>query len=210
MFVLKSGDTNANPSELDGEGDLNADYAERVTKFLDAYSKRPAPPVPGLDPDQPPLFKGYPKFDYRAVLGECGDYPYGYVGEHVKPCIFFKLNNIWGWEPKPVKCGGDGDYYDDDSDDGDDGEEDGLPKDECPPSLTKHLFSTEAKEAGKQNIWIDCNGRNVGYHSPLVAIQVDPKTQGQLVHVECRAYYRGVRHDKKDKLGLVQFEVQIL
>jgi len=247
MFVLKSGDTNANPSELDGEGDLNADYAERVTKFLDAYSKRPAPPVPGPDPDQPPLFKGYPKFDYRAVLGECGDYPYGYVGERVKPCIFFKLNNIWGWEPKPVKCGGDDDYYDDDGDDGDDGEEDGLPKDECPPSLTKHLFSAEAKEAGKQNIWIDCNGRNaadiealegrisyyppsraiplsyfpylgqrnqedrsVGYHSPLVAIQVDPKTQGQLVHVECRAYYRGVRHDKKDKLGLVQFEVQIL
>ena len=84
--------------------------------------------------------------------------------------------------------------------------------------------------------------RDVGYHSPLVAIQVKPKTseyilhiyvvlfnacalsvklsgtkiqvepkkRGQLVHVECRAYYRGVRHDKKDKLGLVQFEVQIL
>ena len=50
----------------------------------------------------------------------------------------------------------------------------------------------------------------VGYHSPLVAIQVAPKSQGQLVHMECRAYYRGVKHDKKDKLGLVQFEVQLL
>ena len=50
----------------------------------------------------------------------------------------------------------------------------------------------------------------VGYHSPLVAIQIKPKTAGQLVHMECRAYYRGVKHDKKDKLGLVQFEVQVL
>ena len=39
---------------------------------------------------------------------------------------------------------------------------------------------------------------------------MDPATAGQLVHVECRAYYRGVRHDKKDKLGLVQFELQII
>ena len=84
--------------------------------------------------------------------------------------------------------------------------------------------------------------KEVGYHSPLVAIQVDestsfflvsflilfrlfvsipspsldqvvqvdPATKGQLVHMECRAYYRGVKHDKKDKLGLVQFEVQVL
>ena len=33
--------------------------------------------------------------------------------------------------------------------------------------------------------------------------------RGQLVHIECRAYYEGVRHDVKNKLGLVQFEVQI-
>ena len=40
--------------------------------------------------------------------------------------------------------------------------------------------------------------------------QVDPSPhRGQLVHIECRAYYSGVRHDSKDKLGLVQFEVQI-
>jgi len=236
MFVLKGNDTNIHPSHLDGEGDLNGDYAVRVTKFLDAYSKRPAPPVPGPNPDQPPLFRGYQGFNYRVVLGECGQFPYGYVGERVKPCIFFKLNNIWGWEPKPVKCG-----------DPREGADDGFPYDECPPTLTQHLASSAAREDGEQNIWIDCNGRNaadiealegrisyypasraiplsyfpylgqrnqvdnsVGYHSPLVAIQVDPKNPGQLVHMECRAYYRGVKHDKKDKLGLVQFEVQIL
>ena len=41
-------------------------------------------------------------------------------------------------------------------------------------------------------------------------IQVDPREPGQLVHMECRAFYRGVNHHKKDNLDLVQFEVQIL
>ena len=45
---------------------------------------------------------------------------------------------------------------------------------------------------------------------PSCLVQVDPATKGQLVHMECRAYYRGVKHDKKDKLGLVQFKVQVL
>merc|ERR1712226_532451 len=133
---------------------------------------------------------GYQKFDYKAVLGSCGDFPYGYVGEKVKPCIFFKLNNIWGWEPKPVQCGDKTQIA-----------ADGEPFDECPKTLTKHLESAAAREA---------KDKDICYHSPLVAIQVEPETAGQLVHMECRAYYRGVKHDKKDKLGLVQFEVQVL
>jgi len=182
-------------------------------------------------------FRGYKAFD-PTILGPCGSFPYGYVGEHVKPCIYIKLNKIWGWEPRPVQCGSYSDYdYDYDNY-------------ECPPSLKKHLNSPAAKEAGEENIWIDCYGRNaadkealedrityypasraipisyfpylgernqlepdVGFHSPLVAIQVDLRNswphRGQLVHIECRAYYEGVRHDVKNKLGLVQFEVQI-
>jgi len=240
MFVLKQGDTNIHPSDLDGEGDLNADYAVRVSKFLEAYNKTVAPAIANDDSTKEPVFKGYEKFEYKTELGTCGAFPYGYVATdasaEVKPCIFFKLNNIWGWEPKPVNCGDpkeladDGEYFD-----------------ECPSTLTNHIKSNDAKKAKGESIWIDCNGRNaadiealegkvsyypstraipiryfpylgqrnqvdtkVGYHSPLVAIQVAPKSQGQLVHMECRAYYRGVKHDKKDKLGLVQFEVQLL
>merc|ERR1719167_631459 len=47
------------------------------------------------------------------------------------------------------------------------------------------------------------------YHSPLVAIKVTPKTDGQLLHVECRAWFDGVEHVTKDKMGLVQFEVHV-
>jgi len=241
MFVLKRNDTNTHPSDLDGEGDLNADYVVRVENFLEMYKKKLAPAVPGPDPAKP-LFRGYKEFNL-GELGDCGSSPFGYIGTKVKPCIFFKLNNIWGWEPKPVQCG-------DPEKIADDGEK----FDFCPETLKKHMESPAAKEAKGDSIWIDCNGRNaadqetvegvnrdgegrlsyypasrsipisyfpylgqrnqvdkdVGYHSPLVAIQIDPKTAGQLVHMECRAYYRGVKHDKKDKLGLVQFEVQVL
>merc|ERR1712110_1324753 len=68
--------------------------------------------------------------DYKAVLGSCGDFPFGYVGEKVKPCIFFKLNNIWGWEPKPVQCGDPKELA-----------QDGEPFDLCPTTLTKHMAS---------------------------------------------------------------------
>merc|ERR1712059_84562 len=122
----------------------------------------------------------------------------GYVGAKVKPCIFVKLNAIWDWVPSPYVCSEDPD---------------------CPESLSTHLASTAAQDAGDNNVWIDCNGRYAAdkeagkiekaYHSPLVAIQVDPKELGQLVHIECRAYYDGVKHVTKTKEGLVQFEVQI-
>ena len=67
----------------------------------------------------------------------------------VKPCIFFKLNNIWGWDPKPVQCGDPEKIF----------EGDGEPFDECPATLTAHLASDAAKEAKGESIWIDCNGR---------------------------------------------------
>jgi len=213
MFVLRAGDTNANPSHMEGEGDLNADYAARMKKFLEMYDETSM----GSNSE-----RAYTQFDI-SELGPCGDFPYGYVGETVAPCIFVKLNTIWGWVPEPVDCGDDDEH------------------DQCPFSLTNHIQHTAY---GDQNVWIDCNGRYAAdrealegnleyfpasraipisyfpfegkskgqaYHSPLVAIKVNmkPESQGQLVHIECRAYYKGVKHVTKTKEGLVQFEVQI-
>ena len=76
---------------------------------------------------------------------------YPHIIAKVAPCIYFKLNNIWGWEPRPVKCG---DPYAWEIEYDEDG-----PLDECSESLRKHLQSSAAKEAGPDNIWIDCNGR---------------------------------------------------
>jgi len=220
MFVLTDGDTNTHMSQRKGEGDINADYAERVNLFFKNYEKTPS--------------EGYQKFE-PSSLEFCGSHPYGYVGEKVTPCVYLKLNNIFGWEPEPVDCGAEGEFS----------EIDGLEKDICPKSLVEHLKSPEAIAAGTNNIWIDCKGRNpadkealedgieyfpksralpfkyfpylgrkdkgdpdnVGYHAPIVAAKISPKYKGQLIHIECAAYFRGVVHNRKDKMGLVQFEM---
>jgi len=230
MIVLKANDESSIPSNEDGEGDTNADYAVRLGRFLQQYDKNPAPPIPENLEEGLLAFKGYSKFDL-STLGPCGSFPYGYVGARVKPCILIKLNKIWGWQPAPIEY-----------------KEDPYSYNNLPKSLRNHLNSASAKEAEaaeeNKNIWIDCAGRNsadkealegrltyypasraipiryfpyvgernefdasVGFHSPLVAIQVDPRPLGQLVHIECRAFYHGVRHLAKEKRGLVHFEV---
>merc|ERR1712210_46047 len=188
MFVLRQSDTNTHQSENGGEGDLNADYN------------------------------------------------YGYVvpnkmskSNTTTPCIFIKLNTIWGWVPKPYDC---------DKEKGEDSEG------RCLPDIEKHL----AKQGADKNnfVYINCRGRyaadqealagglkyfpenqglpisyfpyvgkGVGaggnYHAPLVAVKITPKkgSEGQLIHIECRAYYDGVKHITKTKEGMVMFELQI-
>jgi len=47
------------------------------------------------------------------------------------------------------------------------------------------------------------------YQSPLVAVKVSSNAIGQLLHIECRAWFHEVKHVTKDKVGLIQFEVLI-
>merc|ERR1712002_599532 len=110
MFVLRQGDTNTHQSEQEGEGDLNADYVARTDKFLKNYET--------TDSDGRPIKMGkrrnadgeeesYPTFSL-SQLGDCSKANnYGYVVKDakdlVKPCIFIKLNTIWGWTPKPLR-----------------------------------------------------------------------------------------------------------
>merc|ERR1712080_418806 len=112
------------------------DYAERMKKFLKVYDVT----TMGKKPDG----TDYPVFDVETRLGkECGVAPYGYVasaGKKVAPCIFVKLSAIWGWTPEPYEC---------------------LTPEEnpdCPATLRAHLGSQEARDAGPNNVWIDCNG----------------------------------------------------
>merc|ERR1712098_831359 len=168
MFKLKWGDLNTLPSNKEGEGDLNADYAKRAELFMNVYAEE------AVD---------YETFDL-AQLGPCANHPYGYYGADVKPCIFLKFNKIWGWTPTPKDALKDMKYY-----------------------PTNRAFETKYFPYEGESKSID--GSASVYHSPLVAIQVDLDESyvGQLVHIECRAYYKGVEHVSKTKKGLVQFEV---
>ena len=239
MFVLRQSDTNTHPSENGGEGDLNADYIERTNKFLNNYKdtdmgkreKKLRDPNAAAGE-----MEDYKKFAL-SELGECNaDNNYGYVvpnkmskSNTTTPCIFIKLNTIWGWVPKPYDC---------DKEKGEDSEG------RCLPDIEKHL----AKQGADKNnfVYINCRGRyaadqealagglryfpeNQGlpisyfpyvgkgagaggnYHAPLVAVKITPKkgSEGQLIHIECRAYYDGVKHITKTKEGMVMFELQI-
>ena len=231
MFLLKQGDTNPHPSQREGEGDINADYVARTTKFLETYSDR----MMGFRiDDKTGEDERYREFDL-AVLGPCNKYEnYGYVvqndGERVKPCVFIELNPIWGWTPEPYDCEAEKEK----------GWDSGAP---CLPEVEKHIKSQGAD--AENNVYVNCRGRypadqealeggieyfpssrgfpisyfpfkgrgseaGGNFHAPLVAVKINPKSwmgnHGQLIHIECNAYYKDVKHDTN---GTVTFELQI-
>jgi len=51
--------------------------------------------------------------------------------------------------------------------------------------------------------------QGTAYGVPIVAVKFKDLPVGQLVHVECRAWFHGVRHSSRDKEGLTQFELLV-
>ncbi|KAJ8920640.1 hypothetical protein NQ315_004779 [Exocentrus adspersus] len=135
------------------------------------------------------------------------------------PCIFVKLNKIYGWTPE---------YYDDPYD---------LPK-EMPESLVKHIRSINNTRE-RQNVWVSCEGENPadkeylgpvtyypkdiqgfpgyyfpylnseGYLSPLVAIKFERPISGIVINIECRAWAKNIRYSRLERTGSVHFELLI-
>jgi len=223
MFVLKQGDRSVVPSKMGGEGETNADYATRLENFLEVYTTES---------------EGYNKFEL-SELGDCQEFPYGYVETEVEgvvspvaPCIVVKLNTIWDWTPVPVGS----DYIDNDGKElpkslkehvkgiEDAGGDTDMVWIDC---HGRYAADQEAlsgleyfpKTRGFPMKYFPYQGRGVfnpeskswekTYHTPLVAIKVTPNSVGQLIHIQCKAYYDGVVHVSKDKQGMVQFEVQV-
>jgi len=220
MFVLKAQDTNVIPTnegrDNEGQGNTNVDYAARLRKFLKIYKT--------------PAGKGYHDFDLTTLGDDCSTFPYGFVkkgGKPVAPCIFVKFNKIWDWTPTPISDTDEDfgalpqavqDHYNNQKEAGEsldnvwincDGR---YPADQ--EALAAGLEYFPASRAIPAKYFPYTGGAEISgnnYHSPLVAIKITPTkaTMGQLVHIECRAYFKDVIHNTKDKMGLVQFEVII-
>ena len=47
------------------------------------------------------------------------------------------------------------------------------------------------------------------YHNPVVAVKFDGVPQGQLLHIECKLWAKGMRHSRKDRIGQVHFELML-
>jgi sodium/potassium-transporting ATPase subunit beta len=90
-----------------------------------------------------------------STFGKCGTSDsYGY--NNSAPCIFLKLNRIYGWQPE---------YFNDPA---------GLPED-MPESLKDHIKSLPA--AHRDQIWVTCYGENGADREILGDIEYFP-TQG--------------------------------
>ncbi|GFG39926.1 hypothetical protein Cfor_08983 [Coptotermes formosanus] len=136
-----------------------------------------------------------------------------------EPCVFIKLNKILKWEP---------DYFNKTSD---------LPE-HMPKSLQDHIKKVAENDSAMLNtVWVTCEGMDPadsefigtveyipyqgfpGYYfpflgvknyvSPLVAVHFKNISRNVLVKVECKAWARNIKHDRRDRIGLTQFQLLI-
>ncbi|XP_011309903.1 sodium/potassium-transporting ATPase subunit beta-2 [Fopius arisanus] len=144
----------------------------------------------------------------------------GFFGYHKSsPCVFLKLNKIYGWIPE---------YYNETKD---------LPS-KMPEQLKGTIRRLEQENSLHLNtIWVSCEGENpadqenigpirfypkqgfpgyyypyynnVGYFSPLVAVQFERPRPGIIINVECKAWAKNIKHHRNDKIGSVHFELLI-
>lgn len=171
-----------------------------------------------------------------AKLGECRNFPYGYSESNLSPCVFLKLNRIMGLKPTPITA--DNAAEQDASllkDDGakkllEDLKTQGYPagvyiKCEGAYPADKEILRTGTmdmypKAQGIENAaiiplkYFPYDKKRDHNENPLVAVQFNglfdtPLREGRLVHVICKAYYDQVVHSKKNKAGLVKFELYL-
>lgn len=140
----------------------------------------------------------------------------GYSFNKSSPCIFIKLNRIYGWMPE---------FYDRNK----------LP-DDMPNDLKAYIRNSAPEKLNQ--IWLSCQGENPadrenigpityipgpgfpgyyypytnldGYLSPLIAIHLARPQLHTLINVECRAWAKNVVYMHRGlRQGFVHFEIMI-
>jgi len=198
---------------LDLEEDSAGGFALRMKDYLKRYDNQTdAVDCSVEDLDRPRGDKQKPcRFD-PAAFGECSRHPYGF--DDKKPCVIVKLNKIFGLVPAALQ-----------------------PDDDLSEDIPENLRARIQNPTESRRVYIECHGENpadvealkgkiryfpehqgipMGYFphqdksnkvSPAVAIKFDALPPGQLLHVECRAWFKGVVHARKERMGLVHFEL---
>ena len=170
------------------------------------------------------------RFD-EASMGSCNTFPYGYGNSNFQPCVFVKFNRIMDLKPKPIKDQNNVD----ESLKKDPSAQKFLTQLAAQSYPDKIFIKCEGeypadKEAleGNLKVYPEASGidntaeiplkyfpydkyRKGKNESPIVGVQFTglKKFEGRLVHIICKAYYDGVVHSKKDKAGLVKFEMYL-
>jgi len=178
------------------------------------------------------------EYDMSEIKGVCShENGYGYkpnADGNIEPCIFLKFNTIWGWPEVPLKpIRIDKAVFTNEKYEGHyefknimteklrdsilakEGEELDYIWVDCHgryPADKEVLAQDESitYTPGEQGIGLKYFPyQGTAYGTPIVAVKFKNLPVGQLVHVECRAWFHGVVHNSRDKEGLTQFEILI-
>ncbi|KAF2905840.1 hypothetical protein ILUMI_00346 [Ignelater luminosus] len=200
-------------------------WRDQLDQFLKPYLKQRSPEgpfiecEPGISPETGSNKVCDVKVDewYPCVHG----HGFNFNSSEGGPCIFLKLNKIFGWLPE---------YYNSSS----------VP-DIMPIHLKDHIKTIEDKHGANSNklkvVWVSCEGENpadienIGsiiyrptfgfdgqyfpfintdeYLSPLIAVYFEKPARGVLINIECKAWASNIFHDRLERRGSVHFELMI-
>jgi len=174
------------------------------------------------------------QFD-TSTLQACEKYPYGYSSKDgkFKPCVFVKMNRIMDLKPPAITSESKADesitkdastlkIFDaikkaDKKDRVYINCEGSYPADKEGVKINVFPSAELSTDDGPLNglgyiplkYFPYSQFRKGGNESPMIAVQFSglENAKGRLIHVMCKAFFDGVIHSKKDKAGLVQFEV---
>ncbi|BES89116.1 unnamed protein product [Nesidiocoris tenuis] len=195
-------------------------WTESLENFLEIYRRPGLTPGRGqniynCDYDRPPGRGQVCDVDVKNWFPCTSENNFNY--HQSSPCVFIKLNKIYGWQP---------DYYNN---------TDEFPP-EMPDDLKNHIVTQKAINPELvKTVWVSCEGEgsidreNIGeiqyiprqgfpgyfypyvntegYLSPLMAVHFKRPKTGVIINVECKAWAKNLKHDRKEKIGVVHFEL---
>ncbi|KAK9870330.1 hypothetical protein WA026_006415 [Henosepilachna vigintioctopunctata] len=209
-------------SDLEIEGNFiyfngkNETQANKWIKRLNNFMRPYIAPVPGNNSIhcsfyRRPIGNEICKVDIN-LFEDCAPKDlYGY--RTASPCVYLKLNKIYGWEPETHL----------------------LPTDDMPSDLKQRI--TSLPQLNRTQVWVSCNGltsqdrqfiqgfeyypsgfpsyffpftNSDNYLSPLVAVKIIYPKANVLIGIECRAWAKNIRYrgGTLDRMGSIQFYIQ--
>ncbi|KYM85349.1 Sodium/potassium-transporting ATPase subunit beta-2 [Atta colombica] len=197
-------------------------WTQRLDKFLENYINPSLLPNGGRNQQICSYNKPAKSGNVCAIdvnnWGPCSpNQQYGF--NNSAPCVFIKLNKIYGWIPE---------YYNNTQN---------LPPD-MPDGLIKYIKLVDA--SWLNTVWVSCTGENPhdrenigeinyypeghgfpgfyypyenipGYLSPVVAVHFVRPTRNQIINIECRAWAKNIKYSsiRSEKKGAVHFELMV-
>lgn len=193
-------------------------WTKKIDSFLNIYTNN-HPNQMVCNYDSGPTAGKVCSVDVKQNMGPCA-HNSGYQYNQSKPCVFLKLNKIYGWHPE---------FYDISN----------LPT-EMPQNLKDNIRrSVGEKPSHAKTVWVTCDGEapadrehigpvkiypqngfpwfyypyenRPGYVSPILAVHFENPKLNTLINVDCRAWAQNIVYKKSsvNREGSVHFELQI-